>query len=279
MELSILIPTYNYDCQPLVDELNRQAEALNLEYEIIVLNDASTMDLHFSGCRQIDLETNAGRARGRNTLAENAKYSYLLFIDSDSMPAGSDYLRRWTELATEGCVIMGGRVYNEPTDREHSLLPKYGKRERNRREGVTHASFTSPNFLIDKQVFNKVKFNEEIVKYGHEDTIFGIELHRLGIEYSATDNPVIHCHIESNEDFLDKTTTSLLMLFAYYKEYPELHQLSKVDRLSRLFCFNIFGCFLRDMRLYLSKHGNVALFQFYKLVYYSVTKYGTFIKE
>ena len=40
--LSILIPTYNCACNQLVAELSRQADALHLAYEIVVVDDAST---------------------------------------------------------------------------------------------------------------------------------------------------------------------------------------------------------------------------------------------
>lgn len=272
MQLSILIPTYNYDCQALIDQLNRQARAMAIEYEIIVLNDASTIDLHLKECIQIDLEQNAGRARGRNILAERARYRYLLFIDSDSMPASQDYLKRWTERAKEGCVIMGGRVYDKAKDREHSLLPNYGKRERNRREGISHAPFTSPNFLIDRRVFERVRFNERFRGYGHEDTIFGIELNRAGIEYSTTDNPVVHRHIESNTEFLGKVRESLDTLRETVSDYPELREISQIERVSGRLNLRCLRFLLPKIERHLRKHGSVLLMQIYKLIYYSTIR-------
>ena len=40
--LSILIPIFNFDVTDLVLELNNQALAANVKYEIILLDDAST---------------------------------------------------------------------------------------------------------------------------------------------------------------------------------------------------------------------------------------------
>ena len=40
--LSILIPTYNFDCSVFVQALSNQAEALHVPYEIIVCDDGST---------------------------------------------------------------------------------------------------------------------------------------------------------------------------------------------------------------------------------------------
>ena len=39
--LSILIPVYNYDCSELVAALDKQAVRLNINYEILVADDAS----------------------------------------------------------------------------------------------------------------------------------------------------------------------------------------------------------------------------------------------
>ena len=39
--LSILIPTYQYDCSRLVNDLHLQAQQLGVPYEIIVADDAS----------------------------------------------------------------------------------------------------------------------------------------------------------------------------------------------------------------------------------------------
>lgn len=41
--LSILIPVYNFNSRPLLESLHSQAEALNIEYEIVVADDASTL--------------------------------------------------------------------------------------------------------------------------------------------------------------------------------------------------------------------------------------------
>ena len=40
--LSILIPVYNYNVVPLVEALQKDIQELNIPYEIIVFNDASS---------------------------------------------------------------------------------------------------------------------------------------------------------------------------------------------------------------------------------------------
>jgi glycosyltransferase involved in cell wall biosynthesis len=52
--LSILIPTYNYDCTHLVSDLHQQADLLGIDYEIIVADDASPISLYKEKNREIN---------------------------------------------------------------------------------------------------------------------------------------------------------------------------------------------------------------------------------
>ena len=99
--LSILIPTYNYDCYDLVKELHRQALECNIEFEIIVADDCSTTKLsklqliiELSNCHLIKPQQNLGRAKIRNFLADQSQYNHLLFLDSDSFPANDNFLKK-----------------------------------------------------------------------------------------------------------------------------------------------------------------------------------------
>lgn len=92
--ISILIPTYNAVCLPLVERVCAQALALQVPYEILLADDASCGSFRWQnrlmdqwpGCRYLQMEENQGPARIRNYLASQARYPYLLFLDSDVMP-------------------------------------------------------------------------------------------------------------------------------------------------------------------------------------------------
>ncbi|MCQ2344462.1 MAG: glycosyltransferase [Paludibacteraceae bacterium] len=271
--LSILIPTYNYDCQPLIDALNIQAQSLNVVYEIIVLNDASTVPFSFTGCATINMERNVGRAAGRNILAKTARYPYLLFIDSDSLPARTDYLESFVRIINRNpspLVVSGGRVYRPATDVAHSLLPAYGIRERVTTEGTSDAPFMSPNFLIDRETFLSTLFDESFKGYGHEDTVFGISLLRKGIRYRVTDNPVVHCHIESNAEFLRKNREALRTLhsLAHSGSYPELRHISRMVRHASRLPLRLPPSLSLIVGRILLRHPRPWLLQIYKYLYY-----------
>ena len=285
--LSILIPTYNYDCYDLVLELHRQATELNIEFEIIVADDCSKTELprlHFinqlSNCQLIKPQHNLGRAKIRNFLADQSRFNHLLFLDSDSFPANNDFLKNYIELIPQNLTILGGRIYNDAQDEHHTLLTKYGiiKERNNNPVHISNAPFTSPNFLIPKTIFNKIRFNENIKGYGHEDTIFGIELSRLNIPYYRFDNPIIHLQIEDNQTFIHKTNESIQNLYNIYKtqQYPEIQTLSPVLNLyTKIKKFHLTTIFTKIYQNYSNsllkycdnKNPNLKLFSLYKLCY------------
>ena len=285
--LSILIPTYNYDCYDLVEELHRQASELNIEFEIIVADDCSTSELsklplinQLSNCQLIKPQHNLGRAKIRNFLADKSQYSHLLFLDSDSFPANNDFLKQYIKFIPQNITILGGRIYNEAQDKHHTLLTKYGitKERNNNPINISHAPFTSPNFLIPKETFNTIRFNENIKGYGHEDTIFGIELSRHNTPYYRFDNPIIHLQIEDNQTFIKKNKESISNLYNLYitKQYPELKTLSPVLKLylklKKLHCTTLFSKIYNKYSNTLIKYcdnedPNLAIFSLYKLCY------------
>jgi glycosyltransferase involved in cell wall biosynthesis len=233
--LSILIPAYNFDVRRLVEVLYHQVSEQGVPYEIIVIEDGSIAfvnDNHsierFPGCRHLVLESNIGRAAIRNKLADEAAYNHLLFLDCDSMVSHHEFIARYLAFCHDEQIVLGGRIYDsQNADPAYSLIRKYGvSRERNdlrnEERRRKHPMFTTPNFLISKTIFNKVRFDENIDGYGHEDTLFGIKLKALGIEYLFIDNPVVHIGLEENSVFLAKTRKAVSNLYQLYIQGHEL---------------------------------------------------------
>ena len=241
--LSILIPTFNFNITKLVGELHHQAIENFVEFEIIVIEDGSNKFLaenksisHLANCIYIVLEKNIGRSAIRNKLADTAKYNHLLFLDCDAALPSVFFVQKYLTFCHDECVVLGGRIYDEKnTDPQYSLIRKYGKiRERNDIHNLNHRlkkpMFTTPNFLISKPIFNKIRFDETIIGYGHEDTIFGIKLHELNIDFIFIDNPVIHVGLDNNEDFYQKTAYAVSNLYQLYesKRFPTIQNESKL---------------------------------------------------
>lgn len=248
--LSVLIPTYNYDCTTLVSELQRQIDASGIVAEVIVMDDASpdvsvcqankSID-NLSHCRLIELPTNVGIARIRNLLADAARYDYMLFLDSDIFPVYDDFLQRYVEACTRADVLCGGLMFRAESPRRECVLRyKYGSRVESqsveRRMQQPYGEFKTLNFFISRRAFMSTRFNEDFVRYGHEDTLFGKELQQNGFSLLHIDNPIYHDVPDTNEEFLAKTRRSIenlcehrdvlqshVRLLAFYNRLQRLH--------------------------------------------------------
>jgi glycosyltransferase involved in cell wall biosynthesis len=289
--LSILIPTYNYNITRLATELHRQAMEKCIDFELIVMEDGSAKFIAenkliggLENCKYIALKTNVGRSVIRNKLADEAKYEHLLFMDCDAEVCSPDFVAKYLTFCKEDCIVIGGTAY-EPTENnsDYSLRLKYGRireaRPANERGKNNFATF---NFLISKSIFNKVRFDERIRGYGHEDMLFGHELHQLGYEFIQIDNPLIHKGLDDNRTFIKKTEEATRNLYLLYcsGKYPFLSEESmllksflKINslRLNRLFAlkFRLSNGILRW--LLSRKSPSLFLYDWYKLLFLSNT--------
>jgi glycosyltransferase involved in cell wall biosynthesis len=291
--LSVLIPVYNFDIRDLVTTLANQALKCKIPYEIVVIDDASADEFkhlnrtiaEISGVKYLEEEINLGRSKIRNRLADLAQYDNLLYLDCDSQIDNDIFVAKYAEHLNENNVVYGGRKYTymEPSDKRYRLHWFYGiKREQitvDIRNNEPNKSFMTNNFMISREAINKVRFNEKIRGYGHEDTLFGYDLLKCNITITHIDNPVTHIGLEPGEEFLRKTREGIknlkrimkingnekklvkdITLLAYYKRFKKFG----LDSLVR-FLYSKFEYRLR--RNLLSKHPNLFLFDLYKLGY------------
>ncbi|MGB1293875.1 MAG: glycosyltransferase [Flavobacteriales bacterium] len=220
--LSILISVYNWDIESFIQELHLQATALNIPFEIKVYNDCSTK--HFSSefeklehVEYVILKTNLGRSKVRNKLAEDAKYSKLLFLDGDSFPKAKNFLHNyWKENLSESEIFCGGTAYRGLEKNEKPKLRwVYGKA---REEGGKDKCFAANNFMVWKSQFLNIKFNEQIKGYGHEDTLFGIDWESEGYLIRKINAPLLHLGLETDIEFFNKTKEGVENLKLLYLE-------------------------------------------------------------
>ncbi|TAL81986.1 MAG: glycosyltransferase family 2 protein [Bacteroidetes bacterium] len=292
MKISLLIPVFDYDIVALVHSMKSAMGKVPEFCEILIGDDGSSAEFREKyksledGCiKVISSEKNIGRAAIRNKLALEAKGDYLLFIDADVMLPGTAeaYMVKWLPFLTVSNVLCGGELYHDsaPGDPDKILRWKYGK-SREQRKAVErnkhpHAAFSTFNVLISKSVFAKIRFNEELKQYGHEDTLMGYQLKKAEIDILHIDNGLIHEGIESNKDFLNKTKLGIENLSKLYdivtdkKVFFETVRILKIYhyleilRLTRILA----GVFIRyrdrmEIRLD-SSNISLNLFRFYKI--------------
>jgi len=219
-------------------------------YEILIGDDGSSAEYHekylsleTDNVKVITSEKNIGRAAIRNKLALEAKGDFLLFIDADVMVPGTAeaYILKWLPFVNISRVICGGTLYHEsaPGDPDKLLRWKYGKwREQKsaaERNKHPHSGFSTFNVLIEKSVFSKIRFNEELKQYGHEDTLLGYQLKKAGIGILHIDNGLIHEGLESNRDFLNKTKLGIENLSKLYDKVTDNKSFSETVLILKIY--------------------------------------------
>jgi glycosyltransferase involved in cell wall biosynthesis len=290
--ISLLIPVFDYDIVALVHSMKSALGKVPEFTEILIGDDGSSPDfrekylsLAGEGVRVISSEKNIGRAAIRNKLALEAKGDYLIFIDADVMLPGTAeaYILKWLPMMKVYKVICGGTLYHEspPGDPDKLLRWKYGsKREQRKaeeRNRQPHAGFSTFNVLFEKSVFSKIRFNEELKQYGHEDTLMGYQLKKAGIDILHIDNGLMHEGLESNKEFLNKTKLGIENLSKLYDNVTDKKAFSKTVTILRIYNRLRFlkltrilaGLFIRyrdrmEIRLDSSKIS-LYLFGFYKI--------------
>ena len=287
--LSILIPTYNYDVFPLVENLQKQAIKANITFEVLVFDDASQNHFNNSKINELNncsftiLHQNIGRSAIRNLLAKTAKYEWLLFLDADVLPVTDTFITVYTEQIKSSNFVFfsGGIAYkNDKPSKDNMLRWKYG----HHREAISFEQrlngepyYTIVNSLFHKSVFDKVQFDEKIKLYGYEDVMFitdALQYFQVGV----VDNPVFHLDNTSSSEFLDKTKSALTNLHFLISTKQIDVQRIKIARVYmnlkkyklHFFMGAVYKAFHKLMERQL-KGGNPSLFLFdiYRLGYLS----------
>lgn len=210
--LSICIPHFNFENTSLLNELKAQCQSLNLNFEILIIDDASEARKknHLKAFEEkpfriIYLTGNIGRSAIRNLLAKEAIFDLLLFLDADGKIRNNDFIKIYLNNFYKD-IVSGGRVYADlKPDKNYFLHWNYGFNV----ESKSQSFFHSNNFIIKKSVFDILKFDEQIKNYGYEDVVFGLEAKKLGISMMTIDNKVIHDDLKSNQQFLNDVDQSL----------------------------------------------------------------------
>ena len=236
--LSILIPVHNVDVRHLVLDLLQQCRQLGIVFEILLEEDGSqqsfvTLNKELEAEEEVSLIVNPialGRSKARNKLAELARFQNLLFMDCDAQVKHPDYISQYWQClrnhedSTAPFVVLGGLSYREECpDKNHRLRWKYGIRREVRsaaqRNLNPYAFFTPFNMLLSKSVFDFCRFNESLITYGFEDTLFGEKLQMYGIKVAHVDNELYHDGIDENLVFLEKVEQSVDNLVKLYHEH------------------------------------------------------------
>ncbi|MFC0877457.1 glycosyltransferase family 2 protein [Saccharicrinis sp. FJH2] len=286
--LSICIPIFNYNVCDLVNALSDQINQLSAPAEIVLIDDCSSEVFRKENekcCNThnyIKLKKNIGRSAIRNLFLKYTRYNYLLFLDCDSLIISDNFLKNYIiEIeSSKPEIICGGRVYDsKKPDRSRLLRWKYGIKKESKpaliRSKKPNASFMTNNFVINRELFETLQFDERLLEYGHEDTLFGFELKKRGIEILHIENAILNGDLENNMEYLDKTEKAVCNL-KYVLEFTNSNPgLIEDITLLRIFfslknykpLISILFTLMKPVIYYSLSHGYVSipLFDFYKL--------------
>jgi len=243
--VSICIPVYNCDVTGLVEKLVQNSELFRIQYEVIVIDDASDEKYKssnrsvksFDKTIYLELEKNIGRSAIRNLFLKHTRFENLLFLDCDSKPSFIKFIYEYVKPPIQKeKVICGGRSYSQkPKKSKYLLRWKYGiNREckaADERAQEPYHSFMTNNFMIKKNVLEAIKFDERLKGYGHEDSLYGYQLMKNKIPIKHIDNPCFHEFNETSDEFLEKTKQgieNLLFIHANLLPNSEFAQTNKL---------------------------------------------------
>ncbi len=287
--LSIGIPTYNTDISTLVHMIHKQATLAELTFEIIIYDDASTIkiDANTSISTLPHLiytanPTNKGRTATRNSIAQKARYDWLLFLDADTIPVSENFIKNYLQIILnnpQADIIFGGIAYTDKIPpKEQYLRWLYGKEKESKKASERSKQphfIISQNLLIKKQLFLSLNtYNENL--YGL-DNIFSSELKRRNTHVIHIDNEAYHQGLESNEIFLKKSIDSLKTTVLFEKRgiiQNNLRPIQRIyNRLSSLGITRIVAISIRPFegvlhKNLLGKRPSLLLFDLYRIYHY-----------
>lgn len=289
--ISILLPTYNDICTDAVSELARQAEDIEgLRWELIVADDGSTDPTivaannainEIDHCRLICRKENVGRARIRNFLASEARFEWLLFIDSGMGIIRKNFILKYVKAADDGAtVVCGGyEVAENAQELRGNLRFLYENAAEKtlsvqwRREHA-YENFHTSNFIISKEVYLANPLDERFRRYGYEDVLLGKQLKKNHVFIEHIDNPVAFSRFESNQKFVQKTEESLLTLQEFAHELQGYSKILDAEtqlhkwHLARPYVYIYNRCRERWRSNLCGEHPSLHLFKAYKIGYF-----------
>tara|TARA_R100001369_G_scaffold2745_5_gene8909 strand:+ start:29552 stop:30445 length:894 start_codon:yes stop_codon:yes gene_type:complete len=291
--ISILIPTYNYNITALLKALKVELDVSKLIYEILCYEDGSSKYVEENSAiassikhaEHIISKENKGRITTRQSLANMARYDWLLFLDADVIPKNSSFLQAYSKyLNSNYDTIYGGYFYNlSPPEKQFSLRWHYGKNheqvEAKKRNKNPYKIIISGNFLIKKQIFLEINSQIENDGYGY-DNYLGALMKLNNINVFHINNNVIHNGLDTNTVFLNKVeraVDTVVQLNENYRDLTTENTLLEVYKKTKsmglsipiAWVFNLSKSAIK--RQLLGAKPNLKLLQFYKLGYLCTT--------
>jgi len=207
--IDAVIPAYN--AMPIVgttiSALLEQQLPAGFSLTITVVDDGSSdntgewLKEHF-GARILVVRhpSNKGRSATCNTGAHQGQGQFLLFLDSDCVPANQRLILEHIDTISGGAKISCGPIRSE----QQGFWPEYQCRLADRRTrglGTADAAtaFTTANTIIERSCFDQAGgFNTCYTHYGFEDRDLLLRLQQAGASVRYTPAAIVNHDAELN---------------------------------------------------------------------------------
>lgn len=232
-EVSVIILTYNGSAyiKNLLDSLHDQSYPFE-KIEIVVIDNASTDDTvqliqtYHPTVKVFRLQKNTGFAAGNNYALQCAQYSFLVFLNQDTI-CHRDWLKGLVQYMLEheevgACTsnMIFSDIESSPqldrwapnkTLHYYDLTPfGYAQYRFNAQDPVVFTKIISGcSFIIRRELITKLGylFDEDLWMYV-EDTDLSLRIHNLGYNTAAVRDSVIY-HFHKNDFSLKKNRISI----------------------------------------------------------------------
>lgn len=291
--ISICIPVHNNNVTTLVAALGKQLQLLDITYEILIQNDASTIKIMDDTAVSSEINymvkesiTIMGRHGSRILLAHAAQYKWLLFLDADVLPASVQFIANYIAYFKKPHkIIYGGVAYDTQHPAQDRLLRwRYGRKKEMKpvtnRKNETYQSIISMAFAIKKSTFKRLSKKMYGDGYG-QDILFSALINSNNIPIKHIENPVIHYGLDTNVRYVSKALHAIRSTYDYELDGVIPNDLRPVQRaylvITRFKVKNIFiaGCKLIEKSLHKNltgKNPRVIYLDLLKLYTYCLLK-------
>lgn len=237
--LSIVIPLYNKKDSIIATLKSILLQSYN-KFEIIIVDDGSTDNsadiVKTISDKRIRLiqKDNGGVCSARNLGIRKAKYDYIAFLDADDL-WDTLYLEEQIKLINEyPKAAMWGINFAEMTDGKLARYLPTGLSEKFRGyvedyfniNGRISDLFCSSSVVIKKEVFDKVGFFDERIKYAEDNDMW----FRIIANYPVVfyDKYMVFYQFDAENRALNKTINLRYFLPYFVDKYSEYKHKNKV---------------------------------------------------
>jgi glycosyltransferase involved in cell wall biosynthesis len=248
-KLSVLIPYYNDDPTGLLQALLSQTANQN-GVEILIYDDGTgNAELSAKVCAAVKsaqssvhlmiAHENKGRSFARNTLQENARAEWVLFLDADMRPVSDRFLSDYVQLidAKAGDIIFGGFTVPEKAESADQELHRALSEVSDclslaARQAAGPQFVASSNLAVRKSVLTAEGFDNGFSGWGWEDSEWAARVAKR-FQLIHADIPALHLGLESTDTLLRRFRTSGHNYVRFTEKHPDIAKTLSLYKISQ----------------------------------------------